>query len=277
VLHYQTGTEALDPKFVARTKSAAKDSQLQKLLTSMKEARLVLKSGVETVQTIHLGMSKNAFNSIEAQTATFKWEGTNKAYADITGPMMTPGVFILGSDAVNCWLYSENEKGEKRLDQTPVAVTEQQVSVADPFDLVRRSVAEALEADGLVLGTEANLEGRPCYRVERWEVNQDPMVSASQTQWWIDEQTFLPKQLVSYSGNWCQVVRFDYKDLNQPLAEIAFQPPAAPASETHPLFFDKEPASGEHRFLRINDGSGGRMSGRLGWQGPGGTTSSGLN
>jgi len=277
VLHYQTGTEGLDPKFVARTKAASKDPRLEKLFTSMKQARLALTSGIETVQTIHLGMSKNAFNSIEAQTATFKWARTGKAYADITGPMMTPGVFILGSDGVNCWLYSENEKGEKRLDQTPVSVTEQQVSLADPFELTKRSVLEVLDAEGSILASDGSLEGHPCYRVQKWEVNQEPMISASQTQWWIDAETFLPKQMVNYSGNWCQVVRFDYKDLNQPLPEVAFQPPAAPTSDTHPLFFDKEPGSGEHRFLLINDGSGGRMSGRLGWHGPGGTTSSGLN
>ena len=90
VLHYQTATEGLDPKYAARAKEAAKDPRLQKLLTAMKEARVRLNSGVETVQTIHLGMTKDAFNSIEAQTATFKWEGGGKAYADITGPMSSP-------------------------------------------------------------------------------------------------------------------------------------------------------------------------------------------
>jgi hypothetical protein len=277
VLHYQTSTEGLDPKYAARAKAAAKDPRFQKLLASMKEARARLNSGIETVQTIHLGMTKDAFNSIEAQTATFKWEGVDKAYADITGPMMSPGVFILGSDGVNCWLYSENEKGEKRLDQTAVAVTEQQVCLADPFDLAKRSVDEVLGEEGLVFGSNASLEGRPCYRVEKWEVSQDHFVSASQLQWWIDEDTFLPRQIVSYSGNWCQIVRFEYEDLNQGLPDKAFQAPAVPGGDAHPLFFNQEPAPGERRFLRINDGSNGRMSGRLGWHGPGGTTSSGMN
>jgi beta-lactamase regulating signal transducer with metallopeptidase domain len=277
VLHYQTGTENLDPTYAARAKAAAKDPNLQKLLASMREARARLNSGIETVQTIQLGMAKEAFNSIEAKTATFKWEGTGKVYADITGPMMTAGAFILGSDGVDCWLYSENEKGEKRLDKTPIGVTDQQVYLADPFDLERRSVEEVLAEDGLVLGGDGTLEGRRCYRVQRWEVTQQHFVSATQTQWWIDQETLLPKQIVSYSGNWCQIVRFDYTDLNQRLPDGAFQPPATANADAHPLFFDKEPAPGERRFLRVNDGSGGRMSGRLGWQGPGGTTSSGLN
>jgi len=277
VLHYQTGTENLDPKYQARVEAAAQDPRLQKLLGSMKQVRARLNSGIETVQTIFLGMGKEAFNSIEAKTATFKWQGTEKAYADITGPMSMAGAFILGSDGVNCWLYSENEKGEKRLDKTPVSVTDQRVSLVDPFGLEKRSVEEVLAADGLVLGSNASLEGRPCYRIESWEVTQQHFVSATQTQWWIDQQTLLPRQLVSYSGNWCQIVRFDYKDLNQPLPDSAFQPPAAAGSGAQPLFFKEEPGPGEQRFLIINDGSGGRMSGRLGWQGAGGRTSSGLN
>lgn len=34
---------------------------------------------------------------------------------------------------------------------------------------------------------------------------------------------------------------------------------------------------GERRFLQVCDGSNGRMSGRFGWHGPNGTTSSGMN
>ena len=277
VLHYQTGTEALDPQYVARAKAAAKDAKLQKLLAAMKEARTRLTSGTEIVQTIHLGMSSNAFNSIEAQTATFKWQGEHQVYADITGPMMSSGAFILGSDGQNCWLYSEDEKGKKRLDQTPNAVTQQQLDLVNPFDIASQSVEQVLAQGELVLGSDATLEGRRCYRVEQWEVSLEHIVSASQMQWWIDEETFLPRQMASYSGNWCQIVRFDYRDLNQPLPESAFRPPASPGGDAQPLFFDKEPAPGEHRFLRISDGSSGRMSGRLGYHGAGGTTSSGMN
>ena len=134
-----------------------------------------------------------------------------------------------------------------------------------------------LKQGDLVLGSDATLEGRRCYRVEQWEVSLENFVSASQMQWWIDAETSLPRQMASYSGNWCQIVRFDYKDLNQPLPASAFKPPVAPGDDTHALFFDKEPAPGERRFLRISDGSDGRMSGRLGYHSSGGTTSSGMN
>src|SRR5262249_23011341 len=101
VLHYQTGTEGLDPKYAARAKAAAKDPKLRRLLVAMKEARARLTSGVETVQTIYLGMGKNSFNGIEAQTATFKWQGGKRAYDDITRPMMTSVVFHLERDGQN--------------------------------------------------------------------------------------------------------------------------------------------------------------------------------
>jgi beta-lactamase regulating signal transducer with metallopeptidase domain len=280
VLHYQAGTEALDSRYVERAKAAAKDPKLQKLLASMKEARARLKSGIETVQTINLGMSKNAFNSIEAETALFKWQGADRAYADITGPMRMLRAFVLGSDGQTCWLYSENEKGEKRLDQTAASGTERGILLVDPFELAKRSVEEALEEQPLVCASNARLEGRACYRVEKWDVNLDNFTYATQTQWWIDEETFLPRQIVQYHPGGCQIVRFDYQDLNQPLPDSAFQPPAAPApgGDAHPLFFKEEAGPDERRFLRISDGSNGRMSGRLGWHQPGGgTTSSGLN
>jgi len=243
----------------------------------MKGARARLNSGIETVQTIRLGMSKNAFNTIEAGAAIFKWQGAEQTYADITGPMSMTKAFILGSDGQACWLYSENEKGEKRLDKTPVAVTAREVVLLDPFDLAEHSVEEALADRSLVLASDATLEGRPCHRVETWDVSQGGFVNAIQTQWWIDAETFLLRQIVQCYANGSQVVRFDYTNLNQPLPESTFQAPVAPAGDAHPLFFEKEPGPGERRFLRISDGSNGRMSGRLGWHGPNGTTSSGLN
>jgi outer membrane lipoprotein-sorting protein len=276
VLHYQTGLETLDAKYVARAKAAAKDPKLQKLLASMKEARARLNSGIETVQTISLGMSKNSFNTIEAQTATFKWQ-RDRVYADITGPMSMSRAFILGSDGQTCWLYSENEKGEKRLERTPVAQTATEIVLVDPFELAKHPVQEALAEAELVSTSNAKLEGRAFYRLQKWEVNQEGVAHATLTQWWIDEESFLPRQIVQYHPHGCQIVRFDYQELNQNIPDSAFQPPVAPSENAQPLFLAKEPAPGERRFLRICDGSNGRMSGRIGWSGPKGTTSSGLN
>lgn len=277
VLHYQSGSESLDAKSAARAKAAAQDPKLQQFLAQMKHAREQLTSGVETVQTIRLSLSKGSYNGIEAQTATFKWQGAEQVYADITGPMSMCRAFILGCDGRNCWLYSDDGDGKKRLDQTPVAVTKRGIALVDPFRLAERSVDEALGGRSLVWASDAQLEGRPCYRLEDWDVSQQGPAYATKTQWWIDQKTLLPNQIVQYHPYGCEVVRFDYQQLNEHLPDSAFQPPAGAEKSAQPLFFKDQPASGEHRFLSISDGSNGRMSGRLGWHGDGGTTSSGLN
>jgi beta-lactamase regulating signal transducer with metallopeptidase domain/outer membrane lipoprotein-sorting protein len=277
VLHYQTGADSLDASYKKKAAAASKDPELRKLLTSMKEARARLNSGVETVQTISLGLEKSAFKSIEAQTATFKVQRPNQAYADITGPMNMVRSFILGCDGQDCWIYSEDDKGEKRLDRTPLSVTKESVLMADPFDLEKNSVDDALAGHPFVLESNANLDGHTCYRVEAWDVSQGDMASASKTQWWIDGETFLPKQCIQYATYGCQVVRFDFTHLNEQLPDSAFQPPPTPAGATKSLFFKDAPVPGESRFLNISDGCNGSMSGRIGWHNSGGTTSSGLN
>ena len=281
VLHYQTGNDDLDPAYVQRAKAAAQDPELRAVLARMKEARARLNSGVETVQSMDLSLaqSRTAFGSIEVKSAVFRWLGPDQVYADISGPMSMggPTVFVLGSDGKVCWLYSENDKGEKRLDKTAASYTQRQISVADPFGLVHGSVDDVLAEKALVLSSEAQLDGHPCYRFESWDVSQQPMVYATKNQWWIDEKTLLPKQMVQYHSYGCNTVRFDYTDLNTALPESDFAPPTGSSEHANPLFFTEDPKPGERRFLRISDGSNGRMSGRLGWNGPGGTTSSGMN
>jgi len=276
VLHYQTGSETLDAAYLKRAKDAAKQPVLQQLLASMKEARARLTSGVETVQTIRLGFARNAYNNLDAQTATFKWQGTDRVYADFSGPMSMKA-FILGNDGQKCWLYSVNEKDEKRLDTTPADITQKEISLLDPFDLASRSIPDVLDERNVVSASDAQLDGRRCHRVQTWDVNTDNFVYATLTEWWIDAETFLPRQLVQYAPNTCQIVRFDFKDLNQHFPDTAFQPPSAAGSGAQPLFFKNNPDPDERRFIRVVDGANGRMSGRLGWRSSSGTTSSGLN
>jgi hypothetical protein len=276
VIHYQTDTNTLDPKYRDKAIASATDPELTRLFTSMKEARKKLNSGIETVQTLSLRLDKNTYRNLEAETAIFKWQGSDCAYADISGPMEM-GTFILGCDGQQCWIYSEGEDGEKRLDQTPVAVTRRNIVMADPFSLLNQTVAKALASRAFVLESSADLEGHSCYRVEVWEVSQGGMTYATKTEWWIDRETFLPRQHIQYHPSGCEIARYDYSNLNEALPVSAFQAPAAAAVGTHPLFFAKAPTHGEQRFLDISDGSDGRMSGRIGWRDGNGTTSSGMN
>lgn len=281
VVHCQTGSEGLSADHISRTKAARQDPRLQKLLAATKQARLRIHSGQATVQSTQLRVSNGAFNYLVANTATFKWQGADQVYADITGPMSMSQAFVLGCDGQTCWSYYVGGNGERRFERTPARITQKEFVILDPFELARQSIPEAVSDLDLVYAGSASLEGHACALIERWEVNSGlspgRFVSAVNTQWWIDATTHVPRQIVRYHPNRCDLVRFDYTHLNQPLPESAFRPPAGPEEATPSSFFGGEPAPDEHRFLHISDGSNGRMSGRIGRRGPNGTTSSGMN
>lgn len=277
VLHYQTGPENLDADYTARAKASASNPDMQKLLAGMKEARARINSGVETVQTFRLSHLKDSCNQIRAESATFKWQGSNQVYADITGPMGMSRAFILGSDGRNCWLYSEDDNGKKRLEQAAAAVTRTDIDVLDPFGLAKRSVQDVLAKSKMAYMGKAQLNGRSCYRLQKWEVSIQGMPWASITEWWIDSETLLPTQSVQYNRNNSQVVRFDFKDLNQPLPDSAFTPPVVDAEKVESLWSETDQKTLGVRFLQIYDGASGRMSGRMGFSSEQGSTSAGLN
>lgn len=279
VLHYRIGTERFSSRHLEQIEAAKSDPRLNELLTSMKSARERLNSGVETVQTISMMFSQAAFNWIRANAATFKWQGIDQVYADITGPMMSTKAFVLGSDGKSCWLYSEVE-GKKRLDRSPATdVDEKRFILADPFKLSRLSVQEAINDLNLVYEGKAELEGRKCHRVDKWDVQVDERggpVFAMLTEWWIDAETLLPAQVNNYYTLATYISRFHYDSLNQPIPDEVFQPPVDQDGDFETLFAEKKPGY-DRRFIQISDGSNGRMSGRMGLRGSAGTISSGLN
>jgi hypothetical protein len=146
-------------------------------------------------------------------------------------------------------------------------------------------VAEAIAKGRLIYRGQEQFEGRVCHRVQSWMVrqsqNENDRVFAAKLEWWIDAKTLLPAQVVENDQYGSETFRFRYEKLNQPLPDAAFQPPAMTGinagKDAFKLFKQETPAPDEKRFLTIEDGCEGRMSGRLGWSSPGGTTSSGLN
>ncbi|HWY31974.1 MAG TPA: hypothetical protein VNX46_14535, partial [Candidatus Acidoferrum sp.] len=221
--------------------------------------------------------------SITSHWATFKWQGTNQAYADISDIMGMTKAFILGSDGANCWLYSEDERHALRLDSAPnTGMAEVYTSIADPLDLANRTVDSAIAEDRLIYEGQAQLDGRPCYRVQCWDVrqsqNEPSGVSAAKLEWWIDAVTYLPAQVDRCGTFGRQIFRFQYQALNQPMPVTVFQPPVTPGAKLESSdWFEKKPGPDDKRFLTIKDGADGKMKGRLGVRGPGGSTDSGLN
>jgi serine/threonine protein kinase len=289
VLRCEIGTNNYSSQQLDLISTAAKDPQLEQLLSSMKAARARLNSGVETVTwtTLLPEVSEaQSFGGISIHSSIFKWQGTNQVYADISGVMETK-TFILGNDGNTCWLFSDNGQNGYSHESSPAAlVPDIYTSVADPFALTRHTVQSAIAQERLIYDGEAQLDGHACHRVQSWLVKQPPgkhddLIFAAKLEWWIDADTLLPVRVVQYTQYGCQTFNFHFEHLNQPLAITEFQPPAATGTNARPdafkLFKQAIPAPGEKRFLTIKDGSSGEMSGRLGRRGPDGTTSSGLN
>jgi serine/threonine protein kinase len=121
VISCQVGTNNYSSEQLDRIVSAAKDPRLEELLSSMKTARSQLTSGVEMVQSLSLfGQTESLDNEILSHWATFKWQGTNQVCADLSDVMGMTKAFILGTDGKTCWLYSEDNHNQRRLDSAPV-------------------------------------------------------------------------------------------------------------------------------------------------------------
>jgi hypothetical protein len=226
-----------------------------------------------------------AFQSLQTSQALFKWQGTNQIYGDISDEMHAKA-FILGCDGTNCWLYSDNEKNERRLDGSAVKVmADIDTSIADPFGLTARPVQSVIAEDRLVYAGQAQLAGRMCHRVQCWAVKQSrgkyDQTFVARSEWLIDAETKLPRQRIEYSPYGCQIFTYNYEKLNQLMPDADFQPPVVAGinakADQFRLFKQETPAPDEKRFLIIRDGADGRMSGRLGYQNGNGRTSSGLN
>lgn len=282
VISCQIGTNSYSAAQRDRMAESARDPRLKELLLSMQSARMRINSGEEIVQWLSFNQEKSTDSELRSQEAVFEWQGTNQVRADLSDVMggMTRA-FILGTDGKNCWLYSDDRKN-LRLDSAAIgSVPDVEISIADPFGLTGQMVDAAIAKDRLIYDGEERLDGRLCYRVEHWLVRQSPQepsgVSAAETEWWIDCQTYLPVQVVQSATFGKQAFRFHYEHLNETLAEATFQPPIPPGAKHETADWFEKPGPDARRFITIRDGCDGEMSGRLGVQGPGGTTSSGLN
>ena len=278
VVRCDIGTNNYSSQQLADISAAAQDPRLEQLLSAMQEARAHLASGVETVTGTSLSQMQDSLRRFTVYPATFKWQGTNEYYEDISD-IMECKAFILGTDGKNCWIYSDDQYSGRRFDSSPrAAMADFFASVADPFNLAHNSVPAAIAKGKLMYDGQAQLDGHNCYCVKCWLVEQTGNeyfpVDASRCEWWIDAETYLPVQ-VAVNGGEKEIYQFHYTGLNQPLPITAFQPPGTQGAL--PLdWYQLSPK--ETRFFTIKDGSDGQMSGRIGKRGPnGGSTSCGLN
>ncbi len=275
-VNYTATEEGFSPELRERLTAAAKDPRLKQLLSDMKRARQKHNSGRVTVQYGNCGAwNQGGFRSLTTGKALFKWQGENQVYADITDIMRYSQSFKCGSDGEKCWLYSASQ--DKNILRTiPMAEMDDKLfEIADPFNLQNVSEEIALARGNLAYVEKTELSGKACHLVQGWVSRRgNGNAFASLNQWWIDADTLLPLQASQYDLHSRRDLIFQFEGLNEPLAAKEFQPPTSEVSDDQFLAKD---ATHNRYFLRISDGSNGRMSGRLGVRGSGGTKSSGLN
>jgi hypothetical protein len=122
---------------------------------------------------------------------------------------------------------------------------------------------------------ETVIHGRRCHRVRSWAVTlpKDGFLSPIR-EWSIDATTLLPVR-IEMIGLVAQTIDYVHTNVNKPIPDEVFKPEAGAGVQEAAA----EPLQEGYlsRFLRVNDGSSGRISVRWGMQGPKGTRSGGLN
>ena len=195
-------------------------------------------------------------------------QGDQNFAANIDAIMRIP--FRVGSDGTTCWLVRRNELIEIPFEQ----IEQKELLFCDPFDAMGAADVDRLIRDRKLhyLG-ETVVRGRRCHLIRSYDIRFvtadmiTPMI-----QWSIDAETFLPTRV-----EMDDTLVTDYLDvrINEPIADEAFRPEVGAdvrKAEPEPL-----EQGYTRRFLKVNDGTGGRMSVRWGMTGPKGRSSSGLN
>ena len=248
----------------------AAGSKLLDLLEAMKRERLQMTALSERVQELSQGRKGGWWVGLTTTGSTFKWQSPQHCFGDVSDIMGCP-VFRIGCDAEYCWMEDVNEVKTTVQVCPAKEVGRWDLSFCDPFGLADRTPAQAVGSLGL------KYDGLIRRGDEQWHVIESSSVTAgSRTQWRIDPRTHLPVEMRTGDRERLSRTRFLYDSINQPLTSAAFAAPRPKAALIRPG--DVLDSAYTNRFIRVSDGSNGRMSLGIGTFGRGGTrTSGGLN
>jgi outer membrane lipoprotein-sorting protein len=283
-IRYSTGDEIFsqgDLRRLVRPDSLAK---LRNLIENVRRSRGDLRSVSETVHMVTFGGKRargQRCSLLEGKWSRFKMQGERQFYGDVSQVMGIP--FQIGSDGTQCWFYSHrpNKDGE----WGPMLITceyddiqEKSLLFLDPFDFDGRELTQVVKDRHLeYLGVD-RINDMKCHVIGSWNVQEfgsRDRISLVGQRWWIDSKTFRPIQMATESSGGRDVTRYRFDSINQQLPLTEFQPTIAAgtaASEPEPL------GDGyDTRFLKLSDGTNGRMSCRWGKTGAKGSSSPGLN
>lgn len=269
VLNYSTSREIYSTEFQERFQQAKQSDELRDILNKIKEARLRITSLSEIVHSVYKIDNRDMISK-----SIFKFQGKGQFYADISERMHVP--FYVGSDGKDCWHYNGREGGENLVTAPFDEVAEKDVLICDPFGVVQKGVSKTTESLNIeYLGTDI-FENRKHYLLRVWSENlREDYIRCVAHVAWIDAETHMLSQMISDHGSSIMSHRFIYDQINQSIADSEFSPEYTTDTErSAPRELDEEY---DTRFLKIIDGSNGRMGVRWGERGLGGTISSGLN
>lgn len=276
-LEYTAGGELFDASEFNKSELAARNPDLLGLLARMRDARMKIHSVDERVQLESFGQEDGVFTTIDATVSEFRWGGAGQIYGDVSTAMNLSGAFRIGSNGEHWWFYFWDERTSV-YETCPLGdIHETSLSVCDPFELTRKTPEQAAADLQLSYIGLRSIEGRACHVVERWLVqrlkNRSP--SIQRIQWWIDAETFRPREVTQFGASFISRMRFFYDAINGPKTPEKFMPSVAKGVVSHPpVPLD---AKYTNRFVILHDGSDGNMRARWGRSGPGGRNSSGLN
>jgi hypothetical protein len=253
-------------------------SQLLDLLEAMKRERLQLTALSERVQELSQGRKDGRFVALNSTGSSFKWQSPQRCFGDVSDIMGCP-VFRVGADAQHCWMEDVNEAREKVEFCPAKEMGRWELSFCDPFGLTGRTPAEALGLLGLEYGGLIRRGDEQWHLIETSSSQQSGAgggTAGNRTQWRIDPRSYLLAEILTADRDRLSRTRFFYDSINQPLPTAAFALPRPKGALIQPA--DALDAAYTNRFIRVSDGSDGRMSLGLGKFGPRGTSvSGGLN
>jgi hypothetical protein len=253
-------------------------SQLLDLLKAMKRERLQLTALSERVQELSQSRKGGWFVALNSTGSSFRWQRPHHCFGDVSDIMGCP-VFRIGADAQHCWMDDVNEARE-RVEFFPAKeVGRWELKFCDPFGIIGRTPAEVVGSLGLEYGGLIRRGNEQWHLIETSSARQLSVgggTVGNRTQWRIDPRTCLLAEILTADRDRLCRTRFLYDSINQALPAAAFVVPRPKGASIQPA--DALDATYTNRFIRVSDGSDGRMSLGLGKFGSRGTSvSGGLN
>ncbi len=259
-------------------------AKLRNVVDKVQLARRDLQSVSETVHAVTFGgngIRGRGFSRLEGNWSRFKMQGERQFYGDVSQIMGIP--FQIGSDGIQCWFFSHRPSDEGQM--TPTLITceykdiqNKNLSFVEPLDFDVPNLDQVVKDRRLEYVGLERIDGTDCHLIRSLDVHKlgsSDSIFLMVQHWWIDSDTFRPLQVTTDFSGGRTIKRFRYDSINRQLPMIEFQPTmTARTIQRKP---DPLGDGYDVQFLKVGDGTNGRMSCRWGKTGKKGRSSSGLN